>query len=107
MKNEIILGIHDGHNSGASICIGPKIVASINEERLTRKKNDAGFPEHAILEVLRISGVESSELSFVAYASLFMHSKNHLQDISEWYNVGRNDQRRDKKISKDYQKKNL
>ncbi len=105
MKNEIILGIHDGHNSGASICIGPKIVASINEERLTRKKNDAGFPEHAILEVLRISGVESSELSFVAYASLFMHSKNHLQDISEWYNVGRNDQRRDKKISKDYQKK--
>ena len=105
MNNNIILGIHDGHNCGASISIGPKIIASVSEERLTRKKNDVGFPEKAILEVLKISGVTSSQLSYVAYASLFMHSKNHLQDICEWYNVGESDQKRDNNISNDYKKK--
>ena len=104
MNNKIILGIHDGHNCGASISIGPKIIASVSEERLTRKKNDVGFPEKAILEVLKISGVTSSQLSYVAYASLFMHSKNHLQDIYEWYNVGESDQKRDNNISNDYKK---
>ena len=90
-----------------SISIGPKIIASVSEERLTRKKNDVGFPEKAILEVLKISGVTSSQLSYVAYASLFMHSKNHLQDIYEWYNVGESDQKRDNNISNDYKKKIL
>ena len=34
----IILGIHDGHNCGASLCHDGKIVYSLLEERLTRKK---------------------------------------------------------------------
>ena len=34
----IILGIHDGHNSGATIIKDGEILASVLEERLTRKK---------------------------------------------------------------------
>ena len=45
----IILGIHDGHNCGASLCHDGKIVYSLLEERLTRKKNDVGFPKNSIL----------------------------------------------------------
>ena len=50
-----ILGIHDGHNSGATILQDGKIKYSISEERLTRKKNEIGYPKLSIEEVLKIS----------------------------------------------------
>ena len=34
----IILGIHDGHNCGASLCHNGKIVYSILEERITERE---------------------------------------------------------------------
>ena len=33
-----ILGINDGHNSGASIFLNGKLICAISEERLSRKK---------------------------------------------------------------------
>ena len=39
----IILGIHDGHNSGATIVKNGQIIASVLEERLTRKKMSLVF----------------------------------------------------------------
>ncbi len=35
-----ILGIHDGHNSGATLLEDGKIIASIPEGRLSRIKNE-------------------------------------------------------------------
>ena len=49
-----ILGIHDGHNSGATLISDGVVVASVCEERLTRRKNEVGYPEKAIADVLRI-----------------------------------------------------
>ncbi len=48
----IILGINDGchHNSAASILIDGVIVASVEQERISRKKNDGSFPYAAITE---------------------------------------------------------
>ena len=92
----IILGIHDGHNSGATLLKNGVIVSSILEERITRTKNEVGYPENSINEVLKISNVKKEEIDFVCYSSNFMHSKDHLQNISDWYNVGVDDQRRDK-----------
>jgi carbamoyltransferase len=40
----MILGVWDGHDSGAAIICGDKIVAAINEERLTRRKLEIRFP---------------------------------------------------------------
>ena len=37
-----ILGIHDGHNSGATLIKDGKILYSILEERITRVKNEIG-----------------------------------------------------------------
>ena len=61
-----VLGIHDGHNCGASLLRDGKIVASVSEERLTRIKNDAGYPQRAIEDVLSQAGIDSSELDEVA-----------------------------------------
>jgi carbamoyltransferase len=87
-----ILGIHDGHNCGATLTRGGTFVASVSEERLVRRKNAIGYPRRAIEEVLRIGGVRSQDLGDVVYASLFMHAAAHLEDISQWYAVGMEEQ---------------
>ena len=99
-----ILGIHDGHNSGASLIVDGKIVASVSEERLSRRKNEVGYPRQSIEDVLRIGGVDPSELTEIAYASLFMHAQNYLLDVGPWYKVGIEDQRRAANQPDDYKK---
>lgn len=88
-----ILGIHDGHNSGATLVVDGRVVASVCEERLTRRKNEVGYPRLAIEGVLMIGGVEPSELAEVVYASNFMHARSYLEDVAPWYKVGLADQR--------------
>ena len=41
----IILGIHDGHNCGASLFKNGTLLIAISEERITRNKNEYGYPE--------------------------------------------------------------
>ncbi len=53
-----VLGIHDGHNASAAIIEDGKVLAAVQEERLTRVKNQGGTPVHALREVLRISGID-------------------------------------------------
>lgn len=91
-ENLSILGIHDGHNCSATLVVDGQIVASINEERLTRHKNEVGYPQKAIEEVLRIGGLSPSQLDEVVYASLFMHRPTFLSDVTPWYAVGMADQ---------------
>jgi carbamoyltransferase len=106
MSSEIyILGIHDGHNCGATLSCDGRIVASVQEERLSRRKNEVGYPRQAIEDVLRIGGIGPELISEVAYASLFMHSGDHLTNLAPWYKVGIEDQRRDNDRPVDYGKK--
>lgn len=44
----IILGIYDGHNASASLMVDGQIVGMLQEERLTGRKNQTGFPKRAI-----------------------------------------------------------
>jgi len=103
-KNCYVLGIHDGHNCGAAISLNGKIVASVSEERLTRNKNEIGYPKKSISECLKLAGIDSSNLSDVVLASNFMHEPSFLKDITPWYVIGEVDQNRDKLASKDYEK---
>lgn len=43
-----VLGINDSHDSGSSIVYNGEILAAVNEERFTKKKNDVGFPYGSI-----------------------------------------------------------
>jgi carbamoyltransferase len=61
-----ILGINDGHNASACLYIDGQIAAAIQEERLRRVKNWAGFPSHSVREVCRIANVAASDIDFVA-----------------------------------------
>lgn len=102
MPERITLGIHDGHNCGAALVCDGRVIAAVNEERLTRRKNDVGYPRRAIEEVFAVAGVEPGRVTEVAYASNFMHARSHLEDISTWYAVGIKEQRDDARRPQDY-----
>ena len=62
-----VLGFSEA-SSDSSACIvrDGQILAAIDEERVRREKHCGGFPELAIKEVLRISGIKPSEIDRVA-----------------------------------------
>lgn len=62
----VILGLATMNNSAAALFIDGKLVAAVEEERLTRVKNDGAFPHHAIAEVLRIGGRKFQDIDEVA-----------------------------------------
>lgn len=71
MRNDpvTILGIHDGHNSGAALIKDGKVLAAINEERLNNIKNYSGTPVLAIKKVFEIAGVNPADVNWVTIAS--------------------------------------
>jgi carbamoyltransferase len=64
-----ILGIWDGHDAGACLVAGGRIISAINEERLTRRKLEVGFPSQSIKAVLREAGVAAAEVELVSVAT--------------------------------------
>jgi carbamoyltransferase len=67
-----ILGIHDGHNAAAALFDKGRIVAAVQEERLTATKNKGGVPARAIADVLSMVGMPSSTIEKVALNGNYM-----------------------------------
>jgi len=67
-----ILGMHDGHNASAALLQGPRIIAAVQEERLSRVKNQGDFPGKAVTDVLSMSGTSLSSISKVALNGRYM-----------------------------------
>jgi len=65
-----ILGIHDGHNSSASLVVDGKVKYCIQEERLTNEKNFWDFPEKSVRKILDLEKLTPADIDFVAVASL-------------------------------------
>ncbi|HEX5438098.1 MAG TPA: carbamoyltransferase [Gemmatimonadaceae bacterium] len=55
------------HDSAACLLQDGRIVAAAQEERFTRVKGDASFPEHAVAYCLREGGIKPSQLQLVAF----------------------------------------
>ncbi len=55
------------HDSAACLLRDGEIVAAAQEERFTRKKGDAGFPQHAAQYCLKAAGVRPSDLAYVGF----------------------------------------
>lgn len=55
------------HDSAAAMVIDGRIVAAAQEERFTRKKHDAAFPENAISYCLQEAGIDLAELDEVVF----------------------------------------
>ena len=64
----VILGISAFyHDSAAALLVDGQLVAAAQEERFTRIKHDASFPQQAIRYVLAEGGVRYEELSAVVF----------------------------------------
>ena len=55
------------HDSAAALLRDGEIVAACQEERLSRKKHDSGFPARAIRYVLREAGISPEQLDAVGF----------------------------------------
>src|SRR5262249_52156763 len=55
------------HDSAAALVEDGRILAAAQEERFTRKKNDARFPRHAVAYCLESGGVGLAEVDYVAF----------------------------------------
>lgn len=64
----IILGLSAYyHNSAAALLVDGELVAAAQEERFTRRKNDASFPSHAIRYVMQEAAISGTDVTYVAF----------------------------------------
>jgi carbamoyltransferase len=61
-----ILGIWDGHDAGAALLVEGALVAAVNEERLTRRKLEIGFPTRSIETCLSMASLRPGQIDAVA-----------------------------------------
>ncbi|MCP4528229.1 MAG: hypothetical protein GY833_20275, partial [Aestuariibacter sp.] len=64
-----ILGLWDGHDSGAAIVQGNRVLVAVNEERLTRRKLEIKFPEKSIQACLHYLQISPDDISAVAVST--------------------------------------
>jgi carbamoyltransferase len=68
MSSIHILGISAYyHDSAACLLRDGEIVAAAQEERFTRKKGDAAFPEQSVAFCLKAAGIEAKNLDYVGF----------------------------------------
>jgi carbamoyltransferase len=60
-----ILSFSNEHEAGAAIVKDGRIVSAINEERLTRIKNQDGFPHRSIATVLRLANMNPDDIEHI------------------------------------------
>jgi carbamoyltransferase len=72
------------HDSAATLIVNGELVAAAQEERFTRKKNEAGFPALAIGFCLAQHGISVNELdAIVFYDKPFLKFERILQTVLE------------------------
>jgi len=67
----IVLGIsEDLFDAGVTICDGTRVLFASNEERYTRRKNEGGFPRHALAAAFAQTGLAASDIDAVVASGL-------------------------------------
>jgi len=75
-----ILGLHNDEDSGVCLLKNGKIIDIINEERLTRKKLQGGFPSKSLSYILKKNKLKIDDIDYFAYG---WHGKQH--DYSNYF----------------------
>ncbi len=83
----ITLGIHDGHNSGCAIFKDGKIICALSEERVTRNKNEYGFPIKSIKKCLSFTGIKKNQVDEVAVSTIKLPPKYFLVKRNTSFNI--------------------
>nr|HID57932.1 hypothetical protein [Desulfobacterales bacterium] len=69
LKEGYVLGIWDGHDAGAALVLGDQILFATNEERITRRKLEVGFPRLSIRACLDYAAISPSAIRYVAVST--------------------------------------
>src|SRR5688572_15830021 len=85
-----VLGITTEGDSGAAIVEDGRILAAVNEERLSRMKLVVGFPRGSIAEVLELTGTSVSELDAVLVAATRSIFVDELEPFAGWFQPSQN-----------------
>lgn len=77
----IILGINFSHDCSVSLIKNGKILASIEEEKTSRVKQDFGWPKTATDRLLKEHNIKPNEVNVIAFGSMFFSSisKNEIK----------------------------
>jgi carbamoyltransferase len=70
-QRRVMLAIHEDSNANAALFVDGELVAAVAEERFTRRRYQAGFPEQSIAECLRLAAVDGREVTDVACGNLY------------------------------------
>jgi carbamoyltransferase len=62
-----ILGLWDGHDSGAALIRDNEIIFASNEERYTKRKLEVSFPYNSINAALKYEGIRPRDIEIVAF----------------------------------------
>ncbi len=65
-----ILGVWDGHDSGAALLEDNKILFASNEERYTKRKLELNFPYNSINAALSHAGLKPSDIDVIAFPTV-------------------------------------
>ncbi|MFH1569244.1 MAG: carbamoyltransferase C-terminal domain-containing protein [Gemmatimonadota bacterium] len=76
------LGVFDGHNATAALMVDGRVVGAVQEERLSRVKNDVGFPRRAVAAVLAQAGVGAGALDGVWVASHYVSRARTPEEVT-------------------------
>ena len=77
------------HDSAAALVIDGEIVAAAQEERFTRRKHDARFPQHAVDYCLQEAGLAPGDLDYVGfYEKPLVRFERMLQTYLAWVPAG-------------------
>ena len=64
-----MLGVWDGHDAGAALVEGNKVIYAANEERFTKRKLEIKFPSNAIAAALRYARIAPGNITEVAFTT--------------------------------------
>ena len=64
-----ILGVWDGHDSGAALLRDGEIIFAANEERFTKRKLEVKFPANAIYAALKYEGIKPQDIEEIAFST--------------------------------------
>src|SRR3954471_17968446 len=79
-SNLNVLGIWDGHDSGAALVQDGRLSFAVNEERLTRRKLEIRFPSRSIDACLAHAGLEPRQIDLVAAST-----SDPAKTLSRWW----------------------
>jgi carbamoyltransferase len=75
-----VLGIWDGHDSGAALLQEGRLRFAVNEERLTRRKLEIRFPTRSIQACLAFAGIGPEQVHVVAAST-----SDPAKTLSRWW----------------------